>query len=90
MSPKFNLDDKKNNNKKIYIKLNTNKITGWLFETTIILYKIKQNKSWKPIKNKTNIKGENWKKNSKEKLNKDGWKWEKSKAKKTKVPKKIA
>lgn len=45
MSPKFNLDDKKNNNKKIYIKLNTNKITGWLFETTIILYKIKQNKS---------------------------------------------
>jgi len=53
---------KKNNNKKIYIKLNTNKITGWLFETTIILYKIKQNKSWKPIKNKTNIKGENWKK----------------------------
>jgi hypothetical protein len=45
MSPKFNLDDKKNNNKKIYIKLNTNKITGWLFETTIISYKIKQNKS---------------------------------------------
>lgn len=45
MSPKFNLDDKKNNNKKIYIKLNTNKITGQLFETTIISYKIKQNKS---------------------------------------------
>ena len=82
MSSNFNLDDKKNDNKKIYVKSSTNKITGCIFEIAIISNKIKQNKSWQLIKNKTIIEGENWKRNSNQKLNNGGWKWEKSKAKK--------
>ena len=37
---------------------------GYLFGTTITPYNAKENKTWRPIKNKPKVEGINWKKKS--------------------------
>jgi uncharacterized protein YfaA (DUF2138 family) len=47
----------------MFVKSSINKMMGYLFGTIITPYNAKENKTWRPIKNKPKIEGRNWKKN---------------------------
>lgn len=61
----------------------------YLFGTTITPYNAKENKTWRPIKNKPKVEGRNWKKKSISFFKKPTLRYEiKTKNKKKTAPKK--